>query len=102
MESHLLSKWRDGVLMMPKLLHKSAHMRFRSVQLLLYVVRHLFCRFNCDVQRDNLQLKIVDLLLFQNLSTHLFQLLFFWTTSQGVTRVKESQSATSAGARAIC
>ena len=39
-------------------------MRLRSSQIQLDFVRHLLFRFNGDVQRDSLELKIVDLLLF--------------------------------------
>ena len=50
--------------MIPNLLQKSVHMCFRSIQIQLDSVRHPFLLFNGDVQRDNLQLKNVDLLLF--------------------------------------
>ena len=53
----------DGVLMFPNLLQELAYLFFRPIQIQFDFVRHPFFRFNGDVQRYNLRLKTVDLLL---------------------------------------
>ena len=55
-----LFKTVDCVLTIQNLVQKFGYMCFRSVQIQLDFIRHLLFRFNGDVQRDNLQLKIVD------------------------------------------